>query len=173
MARVRKQHGKSVFAVTAPHRRAGSSYVVNLLAGELASRLEATVAVMPAETLKGGDPKHLPQGFVEHSPGVWTAVPDQTLEQMPDFALENVWISPGANNFDFVLLDCPAIDGNSQVMRWTSWADGVLLVVEAGVTRINQIEAAERALETSGSRLEGIILNRRSYPIPNFLYKLL
>ena len=173
MARVHAERGRCVFAFTAPNRRAGTTYVVNLLAGELVSQFDATVAVVPAEALKGCDPKRLPQGFTEQSPNLWTAVPDETLEHMPDFALENVWISPGAQNFDFVLVDCPALDNSPQALRWASEVDGMLLVVEAGVTRVEQIETAQRLLQTSAGRLTGIILNRRTYPIPRFLYKLL
>ena len=173
MARVRAERGKCIFAVTAPNRHAGTSYVVNLLAMELASQFDAKVAVLPTECLKGCDPKHLPQGFTEQRPNLWTAVPDQTLEQMPDFALENVLISPGADNFGFVLVDCPALEANSQALRWTSGVDGVLLVVEAGKTRIGQIEKAQRLVQSSAGHLAGIILNRRRYPIPEFLYKFL
>jgi len=58
-------------------------------------------------------------------------------------------------------------------LRWTNSADGVFLVVAAGMTHVNQIEETQRLLKASASRLEGIILNRRNYPIPKFLYKLL
>jgi len=174
MARVRAETGRGLFVLTAPHRKAGTTYVIDLLAKELTLQLDATVAVIPGEALKGTDPKRLPQGYIEHSQNIWTAVPDQSLDQMPDFALENVWVSPGKPNFDFILVDCPAITGNLQTVRWANAADGVFLVVEAGVTKVDQIEAAERALHGGpGKRLKGIVLNRRTYPIPSFLYRLL
>jgi hypothetical protein len=174
MVRVRADRGRGVFALTAANRRAGTSYVVNVLAEQLALQLDATVAVVPTEAMKGVDPKRLPQGFIEHARNIWTAIPDQTLQHMPDFALENVWVSPGATNFDFVLIDCPAVAGSLQTLRWADASDGVFLVVEAGVTRSDEIEAAERALASvPGKRLKGIILNRRTYPIPNCVYNLL
>jgi Mrp family chromosome partitioning ATPase len=174
MARVHSTRGRSIFALTAASRRAGTSHVVNLLAEELVLQYEATVAIVPSEALKGGDPKRLPQGFIEHAPNIWTAVADQALEQMPDFALESVWVSPGAKNFDFILIDCPALDQNAQTLRWIDLADGVFLVVEAGVTRIAQIASAVRSLNSAPPRrLAGLILNRRTYPIPGFLYRLL
>ena len=173
MARVHAERGQCVFAFTAANRRAGATYVVNLLAEELVAQFDATVAVVPTEALKGCDPKRLPQGFTEQSPNLWTAVPDEALEHMPDFALENVWISPGPHNFDFVLVDCPALDTNPLALRWASEVDGVVLVIEAGETRLEQIVTAQRLLKTAAGRLVGIILNRRTYPIPRFLYKLL
>ncbi len=173
MARVRSEREQGVFAFTAPNRGAGTSYVINLLATELAKQFDCTVAVIPTEAIKGADPRKLPQGYIEHAPKIWTAVPDRELEQMPDFALENVWISTTGQNFDFVLVDCPALAGNSQALRWTAAADGVFLIVEAGVTQISQIESAQRMLHTANSRFEGIVINRRTYPIPKFVYQLL
>ena len=173
MARMRAERGRCVIVFTAPNRRAGTSYVVKLLAEELASQCKSTVAVVPTEALKGCDPKHLPQGFVEQSHNLWTAVADQVLEQMPQFALENVWVSPGDHNFDYVLIDCPSLDSSAQALRWAATVDGVILVVQAGVTRIEQIDTAQRLLQTSSGHLAGIVLNRRTYPIPKFLYKIL
>lgn len=173
MARVHAERNRAVFALTAPHRRAGTTYVVNLLAAELVRQFECTVAIVPPEALKGSDPGRLPQGFTEDSPGVWSAVPDKALEQLPDFALENIWISRGAADFDFVLIDCPALTSNSFAARFAYTVDGMFLVVEAGVTKVQQIRAAARSLTGTGSHLHGIVLNRRTYPIPKALYQLL
>ena len=173
MARVHSEKGRCVFAFTAPNRHAGTTHVVSLVAGELLAQFDATVAIVPTEALKGCDPKRLPQGFTEQSPNLWTAVPDETLQHMPDFALENVWISPGSHNFDFVLIDCPALSVNPVALRWAGEVDGIVCVVQAGVTRVDQIQSAQRLLEASSTKLAGMILNRRTYPIPNFLFKLL
>ena len=173
MARVRGEKGRSIFAFTAPHGRSGTSYIVNLLAEELVAQFDGTIAVIPSEALKGCDPKRLPQGYTEKSPGLWTALADETLQHLPDFALENIWISPGVQSFDFVLVDCPALESIPLALRWASEVDGVVLIVEAGVTRVDQVETSQRLLQTSGGRLVGMILNRRTYPIPKFLYKLL
>jgi len=172
MSRVHRERGRAVFALTSPNKGAGTTYVANLLAQELVRQFDCTVAVIGSDSMKGSDPKHLPQGFVEDSPGIWSAVPDRALEQMPDFALENIWISRGAQNFDFVLVDCPSLASNSQTARWANAANGVFLVVEAGVTKVHQIESAKRSLEATGSHLQGIIL-KRTYPIPRVLYKLI
>src|SRR5882724_5707630 len=67
MVRIHSERGRCVYSVTAPNRRAGVTYVVNLLAKELASQLGAKVAVISSEALKGCDPGHLPQGFTEQS----------------------------------------------------------------------------------------------------------
>jgi hypothetical protein len=173
MARVHAERGRAIFALTSANKGAGTTYIVNLLAQELVRQFDCTVAIVGPDALKGADPKQLPQGFIEESPHVWSAVADKALAQMPDFALENIWISRGAQNFDFVLIDCPSLASNSQTVRWANTAHGVFLIVEAGVTKRYQIESATRTLQATGSHLQGIILNRRTYPIPKALYKLL
>ena len=173
MERVRAEHGRCVFVFTAPSRKTGTTYVVNMIAEELTAQFDATIAVIPTEALKGCDPKKMPQGYVEQAPKLWAAVPDEALNHMPDFALESVWISPGANGFDFVLVDCPALEASPVALRWAAEVDGVVMVVQAGSTRIDQIESAQRLLQSSAGKLKGMILNRRTYPIPRFLYKIL
>lgn len=175
LARIHADQGRCVIVFTAPSRRAGTTYVVNLLAEELAAQFDATIGVIPTEALKGCEPKRLPQGFVQQSENLWTAISDQSLQQMPDFALGNVRISPGNQDpgFDFVLIDCPALDASALALRWASDVDGVLLVVEAGETRSEQIETAQRLLQTSTGQLTGLVLNKRTYPIPKFLYNIL
>jgi hypothetical protein len=168
MVQLHGERGAGVFAFVAPHWRAGTTHVVNLVAEELAQRFRCTVGVMPRATLKEGH-----QSFFERSAGVYVAASNAELQGMPDVALENVWINPGVKDFDFTLVDCPALLGGPQALRWTNSADGVFLVVTAGQTHVNQVQEAQRLLKDSASRLEGIILNRRSYAIPELLYKLL
>jgi hypothetical protein len=173
MALIYGERGPGMFAFAAPHWRTGTTHVVSLVADELVRRFRCKVAVMPTAALKECEPFDIPQGFLERSPGVYAAASDAELHNLSGFALENVWIRPTANDFDFILADCPALLCGAQALRWTSSANGVFLVVGAGQTHVNQIEEAQRLLKDSGSRLEGIILNRRSYPIPELLYKLL
>lgn len=173
MAHLRAERGSGMFAFTAPHWRAGTTHVVNLVADELVRRYRCTVAVMPAAAVRERHPTQVSEGYLERSPGVYVAASGTELQHVPDFALEKIWISPEGNDFDFTLVDCPALLSAPQALRWTHSANGVFLVVAAGLTHVNQIEEAQRLLKDSGSRLEGVILNRRSYPIPELLYNLL
>ncbi len=170
MVHLHAERGASTFAFVAPHWRTGTTHVTGLVAEELAGRHRCTVAVMPTAALKES---HKSQNFIERSPGVYIAAPQEAFEDVGEMALEKIWISPTAKDFDFTLMDCPALMGAPQALRWTHSADGVFLVVAAGQTHVNQIQEAQRLLKNSASRLEGIILNRRSYPIPALLYKLL
>jgi hypothetical protein len=159
MAQLHGERGARLFAFAAPHWRAGTTHVVHLVAEELARRYRCTVGVLPAEVLKDSHPAQLTPEFEECSPGVYVATANR--EHGPNYS------------FDFTLFDCPALLKGAQALQWTNAADGVFLVVAAGLTHVNQIEESQRLLKMSASRLEGLVLNRRSYPIPKALYKLL
>lgn len=169
MVQLRAERGSGMFAFAAPHWRAGTSHVVGLVAEELSRRYRRTVGIMPTAGLQHGER----QSFIERSPGVYVAAGDAELQALSDVALKKVWISQTANDFDFTLADCPPLLTGAGTLRWTHAANGVFLVVAAGVTHVNQIEESKRLLKKSASRLEGIVLNRRSYPIPKLVYKLL
>ena len=173
MVHLRAERGAATFAFAAPHWRAGTTHVVNLVADELVRRYRCTVAVMPAAAVRERHPSQVSEGYLERTPGVYVAASSTELQRMTDFALESVLISPEGNDFDFTLVDCPALLSTPSALRWTNAANGVFLVVSAGLTHVNQIEEAQRLLKDSASRLEGIVLNRRSYPIPELLYNLI
>ena len=49
--------------------------------------------------------------------------------------------------------------------------DGVILVVESGRTRRPTAIKAKKELEQAGAKIIGVILNRRKYYIPEWIYK--
>lgn len=173
MISIHAAKGRGMFAFTAPNRRAGTTHVVELLAEELSRQYHCEVAILPSSTLKRSDPKKLPQGYVERSPNIWVAISDDDLHRMPEHGLEHVWLSSDSRNFDFILVDCPAISAQASALRWTAAADGCFLVVDAGRTKLDQIDRAQNLLISGNGRLEGIVLNRRTYAIPSFIYKFL
>jgi capsular exopolysaccharide synthesis family protein len=76
-----------------------------------------------------------------------------------------------ADQYDYVLVDSDYIGSAFFSQSAVSNADGVVLVIRAGKTN-RQIAA--RALETVKhvqGRVLGVILNRREFPIPNFIYR--
>jgi Mrp family chromosome partitioning ATPase len=52
-----------------------------------------------------------------------------------------------------------------------SSVDGVAVVVEAGQTRRGEILNAQRTIENAGGEFLGFVLNKRRYPVPEWLYK--
>jgi hypothetical protein len=173
MIRIQRDGGGGVFGFTAPNPGAGTTFVVNLLARDLAAGMPCSVAIVPTQALDEEEPAKLPQGYVEHAPNIWVAVADRELERLPDKMLDHVWIGSALRSFDFVLVDTPALTAGSQALRVSDAADGMFLVVEAGKSRVEQIEQAQELLRSSSDRLKGIILNRRTYAIPRLIFKLL
>lgn len=70
-----------------------------------------------------------------------------------------------------VLVDLGDVVANRSRAALASLCDEVILVVDAEHTRWQIAAAAIDALQTRSAMLAGIVLNRRRYPIPDFLYR--
>jgi Mrp family chromosome partitioning ATPase len=75
--------------------------------------------------------------------------------------------------FDFVLLDCGAMNVSGGIWQVAAVVDDVFLVVAAGETKREQVTYAQRIIAQSGAHLSGCILNKRTYPLPNVIHRLL
>ena len=73
--------------------------------------------------------------------------------------------------FDNILIDCRSLRVSSEAAVLSSSVDGVAVVVEAGQTRRDEILNAQRTIENAGGKFLGFILNRRRYPVPEWLYR--
>jgi Mrp family chromosome partitioning ATPase len=51
------------------------------------------------------------------------------------------------------------------------WTDGVVLVLEAHSTRREAARRAKENLEMADVRMLGVVLNNRTFPIPESLYR--
>jgi Mrp family chromosome partitioning ATPase len=73
--------------------------------------------------------------------------------------------------FDYVLIDAPPLSRYADAAALGQLADGLVLVLEANSTRR---EAAMRVTENLGAaqvRVLGAVLNKRTFPIPESLYR--
>jgi protein-tyrosine kinase len=73
--------------------------------------------------------------------------------------------------FDNILIDCRSLRVSSEAAVLSSSVDGVAVVVEAGQTRRDEILNAQRTIENAGGKFLGFVLNKRRYPVPEWLYK--
>ncbi|MFB3817527.1 MAG: hypothetical protein ACE147_07680 [Candidatus Methylomirabilales bacterium] len=73
--------------------------------------------------------------------------------------------------FDLVLVDAPPAHASSIGVALASKADGTVVVMEAERTRAPAVESLSRRIAKAGGRVLGIVLNRRRYHIPEFLYR--
>jgi Mrp family chromosome partitioning ATPase len=74
------------------------------------------------------------------------------------------------SQFEYVLIDCPALRTGGDALSVAPLVDGVILVVEADRTTKEQVLHAEHQIETAGGKCAGHILNKRKYVVPEWLY---
>jgi Mrp family chromosome partitioning ATPase len=74
-------------------------------------------------------------------------------------------------SFDNILIDCGAMKDSTDAAMLASQVDGVVIVVDAGESRREEILNSQRMIETAGGNLLGFVLNKRRYPVPEWLYK--
>lgn len=92
-----------------------------------------------------------------------TASLDQVRSQVKELPAE----------FAYVVISAPPIGLYSDAALLGQWADGVVLVLEANSTRRVAARKAKQALEASNVRVLGTVLNNRTFPIPEKIYRML
>jgi capsular exopolysaccharide synthesis family protein len=96
---------------------------------------------------------------------------DPTLIQLylPEFFPR--LLREASEHYDTVIIDAPPVISCPETPQMASFVDGVVLVVQAGKTKR---EVAQRAIDSIAKfegNLLGVVLNRKKYYIPEFLYK--
>lgn len=117
--------------------------------------------------------------------------PDQALTQVFDGALHIAQISAAGNSlaaavgspnfakllmqlrdsYDLILLDTPPMSESSDALLLTRHSDGFIVVIQAESTRWQVAEGMCDRLAQQGGHLLGVVLNKRRYYIPSFLYR--
>lgn len=90
-----------------------------------------------------------------------------------DFELLQSLLERLRPQFDFIIIDGPPINQYADSSILATKVDGVILVVEADRTPVTDAETAKRQLDKVGSRILGVVLNRRRSYIPAFLDRFL
>lgn len=73
--------------------------------------------------------------------------------------------------FDFILTDAPGANVGGDASALGQLADGVILVIEANSTRKAAAIKAKHSLEGANVRILGSVLNNRTFPIPEGIYR--
>ncbi len=155
--------GGLAFAVTSSIRGEGVSHVVHSLAEDLQRYTGKRVAVVAAP--EGGHP---PFAQVLSGP---TEIEGSFLESGEE-SIRN-WLRRLRETNDYVLIDCPSMEESHSAVILGRESDGLLMVVGAGdATRI-QLRGSMAALSLASVPLVGIAMNKRSYPIPELIYRAL
>jgi capsular exopolysaccharide synthesis family protein len=73
--------------------------------------------------------------------------------------------------FDFVIVDAPPLSGYGDAIALGKLSDGVVVVLEAESTRREAARVAVENLRASGIPVLGAVLNKRTFPIPERIYR--
>lgn len=159
--------GCAIFGFTSVNPQEGVTYVSTALAGELGRVTGERVLLTKSTTLF--DEGELMSRRLEESS--WRPTRDhrgwrEQSEDQRQFDLSGV-----RTRFDYVLIDIPSMKTSADALLLGRYLDGLCLVVGAGETKRTQIERAVSDLSMSGAEVVGFVLNKRTYPLPDFIYK--
>jgi len=188
-----KAAGKcTVVALTSALPREGVSYVTESFAVELAQRTGKRTLIADAGNLHRADMLHysqvakfcsqtnVPQLYVfspdDNSAKTESAEKTEKTRQLQPRNRKSE-LEQGLDNlqtlrfvFDYVFLDCSALQTADTAALFAPSVDGVVVVVEAERTRKEQVRNAMNTIETAKGNLLGCVLNKRRYSIPQWIY---
>jgi Mrp family chromosome partitioning ATPase len=104
---------------------------------------------------------------------LWLSSSDSlgTKSRTPTQEQMRMWISDLRGEFTYVLINAPPVGLYGDAVLLGQMADGVVLVLEANSTRRVAALNAKQLLDAAKVRLLGIVLNNRTFPIPEKLYR--
>jgi uncharacterized protein involved in exopolysaccharide biosynthesis len=75
--------------------------------------------------------------------------------------------------FDYLFLDCPSFAESTLASELDICVDGYVAVVSAGQSRKQNLEQLAAVLKETRAPLLGYVLNRRRYPVPGWMHRLI
>ncbi|HEX8816761.1 MAG TPA: hypothetical protein VF753_14780 [Terriglobales bacterium] len=73
--------------------------------------------------------------------------------------------------FEFSVIEGPTVHTHPSALSLGKCCDGLVLALEAGLTRKAAAQKAKEAVVTAGANLLGTVLCNRSFPIPDSIYR--
>ena len=172
----------TVIAFTAMSPGEGVSYITHTFAEELATSKFSSVARIDARALRAlchSSMETLQQSLSRSSGNLCEIeVPASTLLRPErNGRWDGSWqyrrdcINFLRTQVDYAILDCGSLKQSGDVLSVAPFVDGVILVIEAGRTRREQVSHAERTIEAAQGQILGHVLNKRTYPVPDWIYR--
>ena len=81
------------------------------------------------------------------------------------------FLSNVRNSFDYAIFDSAPVIGFTDTQALCSKVDGVILVITYDRTRRQVALRAKKELEDAGANILGVVINRRKYYIPDWIYR--
>jgi Mrp family chromosome partitioning ATPase len=73
--------------------------------------------------------------------------------------------------FDYIIVDAAPLDAGTDSIVLGGLSNGVVLVLKANSSRRDTAAKAVQELHTANVPVRGVVLNRRTFPIPEAIYK--
>jgi succinoglycan biosynthesis transport protein ExoP len=187
------ENGSRLVVVSGTESGNGCSWICARMAEILASQVSGTVCVVDANLRSPG--LHREFGVKNHY-GLADAlqVSDPVRGFVTQLSRSNLWLlSCGAEKkgsqtllgsermrellpelqreFDYVLIDAPPLRAGDDTIMLGRNAEGVVLVLRANASRRETARKAVHDLETAHVRVLGAVLNHRTFPVPESIYK--
>jgi Mrp family chromosome partitioning ATPase len=158
----------AIFAFSSISAGEGVSYVTGQIAWELSRRSDENVLLTTAASLN----ETLPASIAEAEFGgrksgkVWKFANrfDDPEAMQLHIRLESLRLL--RSRFSYVLIDFPALRQSTAIVPMSRYTDGVVLVIAAGETRRDHIGPAQSLFQASSCNLLGLVLNKRTNPVP-------
>ncbi len=181
-----------MFALTSCYRREGVSTVAANLARFLARRGKEPVLLVD---LNMHDPSIHTMFGKSLSPGVYDLVFSNPVEfsSVQSTDVENLFILPAGEclddytglydvqglsellelmkrDYEYVIFDTPPVYEDNIAVRMSELVDGFILVVEAERVRWEAAQRMKDRLIQAQANILGVILNKRKYHVPDWVY---
>jgi hypothetical protein len=121
------------------------------------------------------EPEQSALTYVDMS-GKKVAMPQDETIDLGNLHGERFWVGldkllhRARNEFELTLMDCPSLRSSTLAAELDGDVDGFVVVVGAGMVRKRQLEQLGSMMKQAGTPVIGYVLNRRTYPVPGWLY---
>ncbi len=189
----RKGESCNVLAVTSAWPGEGVSFVAFHTAVSLAKGLENSVLLVDANFRKpslhrifGHDNRVGLSDVLSGSVDIHAAIRPSYMPYLaflptggpladpaPYFRSEKfeTFIKIARSRFDYVILDTPPVSRFADCLVMGPRVDNIVLVVRAHKTKKQIVQHVKEQIIKHGGRIMGVVLNRRQFFIPEFIYK--
>ncbi len=184
---------RGVIAFCPVDQGSGCSWIVSRLARAMAKNLSQSVCVVDADFRSSSQHRNFAlssaKGFAQ---SIVESIPVRGLCQQISGA--NLWVLPAGGvfadpyrmlladrlkarieelrkEFDYVLIDTPAAAAHIDAALIGKWTDGMVVVLGADRTRHEAAIGVRENIDALGVPVLGAVLNDRTYPVPEFLYR--
>lgn len=182
-----------VVIFSAVEHGSGCSWVCTRVAETLSAEVDGLVCVVDADLRSPALHHYFEiEPSVSHANGEFRAAPVRRTQSR--LSRSNLWLLPGVSartdpqspqgferlrsrlvelrrEFAYVLIDAPPVNAYADATLLGEVSDGVVMVLKANDTRREAAMRAKETLSKAAVPLLGAVLNERTYPIPERLYR--